>query len=135
MKTILTSIALLISMSFMACKKENATVSNTNIQKLTGKWDMVSEVTNDYYSGAPHMSTYHFQPGDYSEFKIDGKYYSYNSGSSFTSDYGFINESTIWIGFTDNLFAIKVLTDTDLQLHKKTVSGADYHESTLNLKK
>ncbi len=135
MKAKLIIVTLFISMSFIACKKESATVPNPNIQKLIGKWNTVSEVTNDYYSGASHITTYNFPAGDYSEFKIGGKFYSYSSGSTFDADYGFINASNIWIGFTNNLREIKILTSTDLQLYQKTISGADYTEVTTNFKK
>ena len=135
MKTKLISIVLLISMSFIACKKESTTLPNPNIQKLIGKWNTVSEVTNDYYSGSSHITTYNYPAGDYSEFKIGGKFYSYSSGSTVDADYGFINASNIWIGLPSNLLEIKILTATDLQLYQKTISGADYTEVTTNFKK
>lgn len=141
MKTLKTTLAaLLITAAILpcvSCKKESTTTPTPKSaqEKLLGKWNMISEVYNDYYGGSSHITTYNFPAGDYLDFKSNGKVNSYQGGSTSTFDYGFINESKIWFGFLNNIFDLKLLTDTDLQMYKKDVTGADYHESTLNLKR
>jgi hypothetical protein len=139
MKTIKTTFAVLFSvilmMSGFSCKKESTSKPKTTQEKLLGKWNLMSEVTNDYHSGSSHITTYPFLPADYMEFKNDGTVTDYEGGLTSTFGYGIIDDSKIWIGFTTNIYDLKVLTGSDLQLYKKDVSGTDYYESTLNLKR
>ena len=137
MKKIILYSLTLMAISLCACKKESVSEPKpkTNQEKILGKWNEISEVTNNYYNGTPHITTYTLQAGSYMEFKAGGKVTEYNSGSTFIYDYGFIDESNIWLGFIDNKYHLNTLTESDLQLYKKDVSGADYYESTLNLKK
>lgn len=139
MKSIKTTFAALVLailvMPLVSCKKESATQPKTTQEKLLGKWNWISEVTNDYYGGMPHITTYNFPTGDYMEFKSDGKVTQYNSGSAMTYDYGIIGDTKIWLVVANNIYELKALTASDLQLYKKDVSGADYYESTLHLKR
>jgi hypothetical protein len=126
-------ILLLPGMGFISCKKEST--STTTRDKLLGKWNSISEITNDYNNGVPHISTYNFSAGDYMEFNSNWRITQYQSGSSLTYDYGIIDESMIWMVIPGKNYEIKVLSASDLQLYSKTVSGSDYSESTLILKK
>ena len=136
-KTTLTGLLLTAAiMHCVSCKKESTMLTPKSTQeKLLGKWNMISEVDNDYYGGSSHITTYNFLPGDYIEFRSDGRATTYNSGSTFTYDYGVINESKIWMGLPNYIYDLKVFTETDLQLYRKNVTGADYYESTTNLKR
>ena len=125
----------ILVMPLVSCKKESATQPKTTQEKLLGKWNWISEVVNDYYGGMPHITTYNFPAGDYMEFKSDMKVTEYQSGSVLTYDYGIINESKIWLFMAFNVYEVKLITGSDLQLYKKDVSGADYYESTLNFKR
>lgn len=139
MKTIKTiSVVLLFTVAglpWMSCKKESSTQTKNNSEKILGKWNWVSEVTNNYYNGTSHITTYHFPAGDYMEFKTGGKVTEYQSGSTMVYDYGFIGESNIWLGSGNNIYQLILLTGSDLQLYKKEVNGTDYYESTLNFKR
>ena len=139
MKLIKTTFAALILailvMALVSCKKESTTKPKTTQEKLLGKWNWVSEVVNNYYGGMPHITTYNFSAGDYMEFKSDGKITQYNSGFAMTYDYGISSDTKIWLGFAYNIYYLKVITESDLQLYKKDVSRADYYESTLNFKR
>lgn len=136
MTTKILSIILLAAIGFTACKKESAAKPVTTQDKLLGKWNLITEVTNDYYGGASHPHNYPFAAGDYMEFKSDGKVIQYNSGSSMTFDYGLIGDTQVWFILPSNLFDLKLLTGTDLQLYNKDVySPTEYYESTLILKK
>ena len=136
MKSIKTTLAALLLtaalLPWVSCKKENTT---TTQEKILGKWNWISEVTNDYYGGMSHITTYNFAAGDYFEFKSDGKVTEYESGTVITYDYGIIDKTRIWLLFTSNIYNLKLITSTDLQLYKKDVSGAGYYESTLNFKR
>ena len=58
------SIILLFSMGFMACKKESTTQVKTTQEKLLGKWNFVSTISNHFYSGFPHIVTTAGAAGD-----------------------------------------------------------------------
>ena len=139
LKTILAALLLTAAIIHcVSCKKESTTATpkpKTTLEKLLGKWNMISGVDNDYYGGSSHITTYNFLPGDYMEFKNDGTVTNYQSGSTFTFSYGIINDSKIWAGLPSYIYDLKLLTDTDLQLYKKDVTGPDYYESTTNLKR
>ena len=136
MTTKILSIILLAGIGLTACKKEIAPKPVTTQDKLLGKWNLITEVTNDYYGALSHPHNYPFAAGDYMEFKSDGKVIQYNSGSSMTFDYGLIGDTKVWFILPSNLFDLKLLTGTDLQLyHKDIYSPTEYYESTLILKK
>ena len=130
----ISGIFLLLSVGFTACKKESSTKVQTTQEKMLGKWNLVSELTNDFYGGSSHLHTYPFSPGDYVEFKNDGKYIEFKSGSSSTYDYGMVNDSQVWLLYPGNVYDLKSFTTTALQLyHKEVFSPTEYHESTLSL--
>lgn len=136
-KTTLTALLLTAALlPFVSCKKESTTPTpKTTQEKLLGKWNWVSEVVNNYYGGIPHITTYNFPAGDYMEFKTGGKVTEYQSGSATEYDFGLIYDSKIWLLVAYNIYDLKLLTDTDLHLYKKDVTGTDYYESTLNFKR
>ena len=137
-KTIFPNLLLAaVALYGISCKKESATKTQiqTNQEKILGKWNLVSEVVNNYYNGSSHITTYNFQAGDYMDFKAGGNVTEHKSGSPFTYQYGFINESTIWLLVPDKKYNLGSLTASDLQMATKEVTGTDYYESTLNLKR
>jgi hypothetical protein len=135
-KILLTTLLLTANiLPCISCKKESTTQPETSHEKLLGKWNWISEVTNNYYNGTPHITTYNFPAGDYMEFKTGGKVTEYQSGSTMVYDYGFIGESDIWLLDNAHIYHLNLLTGSDLQLVKKDITGADYYESTLNFKR
>jgi hypothetical protein len=125
-------------MGLFSCKKEStapAPTPKTTQEKLLGKWNWISEVVNHYYGGMPHITTYNFPAGDYMEFKTNGTVAQSHSGTAITYGYGVIDETKIWLVVTGDIYELKVLTATDLQLYKKDVNGVDYDESTLIFKR
>ena len=129
------SIILLLSMGFMACKKDDAK-SKTTQEKLSGKWNFVSTISNHFYGGSSHFTNTTGAPGEYVDFRNDGKIYSYIIGAYDTVAYGIITESKIWIDNSNNTFDLKVFTDADLQLYdKEIINPSDYDEATINLKR
>lgn len=132
MKTKLLSIILLISMGFIACKKENTTPRTTQ-DKIAGKWKLQSSVVDHFYSGASHIITYTGTAADYADFRNDGKVYSFVDGNYDTSAYGIISDTKMWIDNSSSVFDIQTLTDTDFKIYMKQVySAAEYDESTVN---
>ncbi len=62
-----------VTLITVSCKKKEIVVSEkTTLQKLLGKWTIVSRVNNDHYSGSDHFTTINAKAGDYFEFKMDG---------------------------------------------------------------
>ena len=136
MSTKILGIVLLISMGFLACKKESTPQPKTTQEKLLGKWNYISTVSNHFYSGSSHIMTVTGAAGDYADFRNDGKVYSLTNGSRDTAAYGIVNDSKIWIDNTSTTFDLKVFTETDLQLyHKEILNATDYDEATVTLKK
>lgn len=136
MKKNILSTLILLSVCFIACKKETTTKVQATQEKLLGKWNLVSELTNDYYGGTSHLYTLLYSPGDYVEFRNDGKYIAFTSGSSSTIDYGIVNDSQVWLVFPGNVYNLKSFTATGMQLyHKEVFSPTEYSESTLSLTK
>ena len=136
MITKILSILLLAAIGFTACKKESAAKPVTPQDKLLGKWNLISDQTNNYYSGAAHIYTYPFAADAYMEFRTDGKVIQYENGSSMTYDYGIVGDSQIWFVLPGNTRDIRSLTATDLQLYNKDIcSPTEYYESTLILKR
>ena len=136
MTTKILSIVLLLSMGFIACKKESTTQPKTTQEKLLGKWNYVSTVSNIVFGGSSQTMTNTGAAGDYVDFRNDGKVYSYITGSRDTAAYSIINDSKMWIDNASDTFDIRVLTENNLQLyHKEIYSATDYIESTVKMKR
>lgn len=136
MKTKLICVVILFSMGIIACKKESTTQTKTTQEKILGKWNLQSTAMNDYYNGTSHPDTIYFLPGEYIEFRADGKAYGYNSGSFDTSVYGITNDSKIWIDDPGYIFDILTLTDADLKIYRKEIySATEYSEATVKAKR
>ncbi len=127
------SLLLLISMGFIACKKESTTPNNPSQDKIIGKWKLQSTITNDFYAGTSHISTYTGMAADYADFRTDGKVYSFINNNYDTSAYVKISDTKVWIDAPTYIFDIQTLTDTQLKLYRKeTYSATEYYESTLS---
>lgn len=137
MKNKMLPIILLISMGFIACKKESSNPTpKTTLEKIAGKWKLQSSVVDNFYSGTSHIITYTGTAADYADFRNDGKVYSFVDGNYDTSAYGIISDTKMWIDSSSTTFDIQTLTDTDFKIYRKEIYGpGDYHESTTNLKR
>lgn len=131
-----TAMICLACLLLQNCKKAE-TESQTQAQdKLLGKWNLISELTNNFYNGASHYTTYPFAAGDYVEFRSDGKYIEFKSSQSSTYSWGRVNDLKIWLLFPGNEYELRSMTATSVQLYKKEVySATEYYESTLSLTK
>ncbi|MEO6253697.1 MAG: hypothetical protein ABIO79_10340 [Ferruginibacter sp.] len=121
-----------------SCEKEVATTKTTK-EKLVGRWNYVSRVSNHFYNDSSHITTYTYQAGDYIQFYNNGTVTSLENGISNSNTYGVIDATTIWIGNWIDWTTIKSLTGTDMQFYIKTNNGfgttINYTETTTNLKK
>ena len=126
----IASVVLLAAFALASCKKDK---EKTTQEKILGKWNIASIVDNDFYSGASHINTYTGVSSDYLEFRSDGTVFVSFSGITNTSHYGLIGDTKIWIE-SDN-YDIKTLTDNQFSLYSRDDFGADYYESTMNLRR
>lgn len=134
MKTKILSIVLLISMGFIACKKESTTPERTTQEKIAGKWKLQSTVSNDFYSGTPHFNTYTGTASDYADFRNDGWVYSFVNNNYDSSAYGIISDTKMWIENSTDVFDILTLTDATLKIYRKEIYNAtDFYEATTTL--
>lgn len=127
-------IILLISMGFIACKKESSNPTpKTTLEKIAGKWKLQSSVVDNFYSGTSHITTYAGTAADYADFRNDGKVYSFVNSNYDTSAYGIISNTKMWVVNSSDTFDIQTLTDIDLKIYRKEIyAPGDYHESTSN---
>ncbi len=140
MKSVKTTLAALLFtaaiLPWVSCKKESASSNNPAQDKIIGKWKLLSTVTNDFYAGTPHITTYTGTAADYADFRTDGKIYAFINGNYDTSAYAKISNTKMWIVTTSDTFDIQTLTDTDLKLYRKeTYNPGEYYETTITLKK
>jgi len=137
MKTKIFFILALLCTGFIACKKtDSPAAGGTTQQKILGKWKFQNVVVNDFYSGSSHVSNYPGDPGDYFDFRADGKVYLLAWGSYDTSTYKIINETQLTIDAAGDTSDIKVINSVALQLYQKDVfAPGDYSESTIYLSK
>ena len=134
MKKITLSIMLFTCIGFIACKKESTAKQPTTQDKLLGKWNLISVDINDYFSGVAHPYIYTYAPGDYMDFRNDGKLYGRFIGAYDTVAYAIISDSKIWIDTPADVYDIKSMTAKDMQLYTKTIYNVtDYSESTVKL--
>lgn len=122
-----------VSLFQFSCKKEPAKVKTAQ-EMLLGKWTLVSEITNDFYGGMPHITIVNFPPGDFIDFKADWTGTKLQNGVSTTFTYSLIYYSKLHLGGMD-FFDLKVFTETNLELYKKEIAGSDYKETTILLKR
>lgn len=140
MKSIKTTLAVLLFtaaiLPWVSCKKENTSSNNPSQDKIIGKWKLLSTVTNDFYAGTPHITTYTGTAADYADFRADGKVYSFVNSNHDTSAYVKISNTKMWITNSSDTFDIQTLTDMDLKLYRKeTYNAGEYYETTITLKK
>jgi hypothetical protein len=133
MKKILTSVLLLSFLfTFVAsCKKDDKPKPTS--ERVLGKWSIQSLTENDHYSGQDHISVTPGDPGDFVDFRSDGKVYSNVTGYPDTSSYTVVSDTRITID-TDG-YDIKTLTDNSFVLYSKDTYGSDYFEATISLKR
>lgn len=141
MKKIITSIVLVIFVTvyLQACKKSTDVGPQlTTLQKLQAKWLIVTDLENDHYTGVDHIRNSTGGPNDYVDFRTDGKVYVSAFGYLDTSVYTLSGDTKIIISSTygspTNL-EIKTLTYNSCTLYQKDISGADFYEETMTLKK
>ena len=135
MKTVLFSTGVILMLMIAACKKSDVTPV-TPQSRIQAKWTHASTAALYYYNGASNTFNFVGQPGEYFDFRGDGKVYFYMGGSYDTTTYGMINDNQVWMNANTDIYDIKVLTSTDLQLYRKeVVSPIEYNENTINLKK
>lgn len=139
MKSIKTTLTVLLLTAFIlpwvSCKKESSP-NNPSQDKIIGKWKLLSTITNDFYAGSPHITTYTGTAADYADFRTDGKVYAFVNSNYDTSAYAKISNTKMWITNISDTFDIQTLTDTDLKLYRKEIyTPTEYYESTITFKK
>jgi hypothetical protein len=119
---------------FSACKKAD-TAERTNSEKLIGKWNLVTTLSNSYYSGAPHLNTRAGESNEFIEFKANNKITISFMGFVETQDYVLQDNSKIIVAGETN--EIKTLTDNSLVLYSKTagLNSGEFYEETQTFSK
>lgn len=135
------TVVMLIIFIVQGCKKSDdttAVVPLTTLQKLQAKWQIQSILENDHYSGADHVRNSTGGPGDYLDFRTDGKLYLSVFGFKDTIPYTLSGDTKIILsaGSATTNLDIKTLTSNSLILYNKELyPPSDYYEETVTLTK
>lgn len=115
---------------FAACKKDSAQKSVT--EQVQGTWSFNKLISTVYGVGATSDTIYGL-PGDYVEFRNDGRAYSQISASRDTANYQIIGTSQMV--FDGDTFSIRTLTENNFTLYSRTqnVGVGGYAESSVYL--
>ena len=129
------SFAAIVAILFAACKKSDP--APTTLQRLQAKWTYQKDYYHQNYGGVDYRDTTYASPGDYSDFRTDGKVYSKYGTSYDTSGYSLLGDTKIITSYTYlgvpyyDTATIVVLNDTQLQVYSKVFDPApDYYEYT-----
>lgn len=137
MKKIITSVAVatLLIFCLSACKKSSDTQTpQTTLQKIQAKWQLENYYENDHYSGADHIKNTVGTSGDYLDFRSDGKVYTSLFGYKDTVTYSLITDTQLLIDGVSK-YDIKTLTTNSFVIYGKDVSGSDFLEEKITMKK
>jgi hypothetical protein len=136
MKKFITSAILVLIITFYlpACKKSDK--AQTTLEKIQGKWQLVTDVENDHIAGQDDITTYTGGPSDIIDFRADGKAYFNIIGTQDTDTLGYTVSGDTKIVFEATQFDIITLTSNLFIIHdKEVITGSDFTEETITLKK
>ena len=145
MKKLFSALLLMIActgiLCISSCKKKDK--EKITLQKLQGKWKVVSFVANFHDLQGDHPSPSDpVNATDSYDFNTDGKVYITKSGVTNSYPYTFTNYAATGenkVEFLQVSWTIQTLTDTALKLyHKRTPDPSkpdDFQEYTINLSK
>jgi hypothetical protein len=116
------------------------TAQQQRSKKLRLNGGVASIVEKEFYFGVNDTTSYTGVAADYFDFRNDGKVYSYVDGAyGDTAVYTILDDSHVRFYYPTyseaDTFEIKTLTENSLVLYSRQVSGANYTETTGNLKK
>jgi len=117
---------------FTACKKTD-TAATTTAQKVLGKWTFVSKLTREKFQGTWKSYNITGQPGDYADFRTDGKLYSYANTEYDTSSYAIISDKLL--KFNKDTFQINTLTTNSFVIYQSDFATKDSSDVTTTLKR
>lgn len=135
MKKFITSVALVLLVTFYlpACKKKDK--QQTTIEKIQGKWQLESDIFNDHISGQDNITTITGGPADILDFRTDGKAYVNIGGFTDTSTYTLSGDTKIVLAGIQTFDIITLTANSFILYNKETTGASDFEEETITLKK
>ncbi len=136
---LLLAILILIWFSLFntSCKKDKNVNPPTVNSSLQYNWNFIKEINKGSAGGAIFVDTIKGLPGDYYNFRADGKLITRMNVRLDTFDYNLLqtnNQVVISKPYNRrDTFEIQVLNNTNLQLFNKYVSGTQISERTIFL--
>ncbi len=132
MKFLKLIILIIISTTVMvACKKDKA--QRTTLERMQGQWKFQKEIYNESHSGVFYSDTAYGLPGDYIDFRTNGKIHFKFGNFIDSANYILINESSFvtYKGPDRDTASIILLTDNQFQYRSiKFDPAPDFHEFT-----
>ena len=121
---------------FVSCKKsDKKTTQLTVLQRIQAKWGIESVIDHEHLTaGFDTTVTSAGTASDYVDFRSDGKVYFSFGGTSDTTTYALVGDTSILIQLVGT-YKIQTLTDNQLKLYTKEEDASGYLEEYLNLKK
>lgn len=127
-------IAVLCTAILASCKKDKDNSAAVTRNKIEGRWQVDSIVTNQHFNGSSSKTNYPGHSGDYIDFSTDGIMSTYFDGNTDKASYSVRNDTTIVIGGDSG--KINELTDNKLVIYTNAQAGViGYVETTYYLKK
>lgn len=138
-KRLLTAIACVAILTVLiagSCKKKEKDFTD----RLQNKWSLVQIIDSAYSTSSttPTITPYEALPGEYIEFRPDGRMCSYIKKAYDTVQYTF-SEQHFKINVPDHTYKILILTDNTMILHEPKYSTStttsDYSAYKITLKR
>lgn len=131
----LLSLVAVVALLFCSCTGDDA--PQTTMQKIQARWTYEKDISYDLFFGTGHWDTTYADPGDYMDFRTDGKMYRLYDSERDTSVYSLIGNNKIVFTYTwgsSDTFDIHMLNDHQFQLYVYQYIGpGDTHEHTVYL--
>jgi hypothetical protein len=130
--------ALVLILFSYGCKKDEDKPATVK-EKVVGKWTFEKIDYVDFINGERDEYSEPALPGDYFDFRSDGKMTVHIDGDEDEGTWSLVNDNKIQLSATDITdqitLDIKTLTNSNLVLYGKETDGSNYFEYTLYLKK
>lgn len=118
----------LVMLVFASCSKSDVQTQN----RILGRWQIESNVINEYYNYQDHQTVYYGRPFDYFEFGSDGTVAISTNG--YVSYLRYYLTGNNQLNIDGDLVEIRSFTNNQMILYsKKYYSSVEYDENTYYL--
>lgn len=125
--------AIAVATMMTSCKKDGG---GTTEEKIVGKWTAEAAYFNYFFDGVSQKDTAEVNTSNFLQFNADGTTSASDEGEIATGTWKIENNKLLITESGEQLsYDILKITKSELHLYEKEMSGEDYVEVTLHLKK